>query len=44
VAGVYRLGDWPVPFAIVLVADRLTAVMLLLTSLLAAAAVVFSSC
>jgi multicomponent K+:H+ antiporter subunit D len=38
----YRLGDWPVPFGIVLVADRLSALMLLLTSLLAAAAVVFS--
>jgi multicomponent K+:H+ antiporter subunit D len=42
VAGVYRLGDWPAPFAIVLVADRLATVMLLLTSLLASAAVVFS--
>jgi multicomponent K+:H+ antiporter subunit D len=42
VAGVYRLGDWPAPFAIVLVADRLAVLMLLLTSLLAAAAVVFS--
>jgi len=42
VAGVYRLGDWPAPFGIVLVVDRLAAVMLLLTSLLAAAAVVFS--
>jgi multicomponent K+:H+ antiporter subunit D len=42
VAGVYRLGDWPAPFAIVLVADRLATLMLLLTSLLAAAAVVFS--
>jgi multicomponent K+:H+ antiporter subunit D len=42
VAGVYRLGDWPAPFAIVLVVDRLSALMVLLTSLLAAAAVVFS--
>jgi multicomponent K+:H+ antiporter subunit D len=42
IAGVYRLGDWPAPFAIVLVADRLSALMLLLTSLIAAAAVVFS--
>jgi multicomponent K+:H+ antiporter subunit D len=41
-AGVYRLGDWPAPFAIVLVVDRLAALMLLLTSLLASAAVVFS--
>jgi multicomponent K+:H+ antiporter subunit D len=40
--GVYRLGDWPAPFAIVLVVDRLAALMLVLTSLLAAAAVVFS--
>jgi len=42
VAGVYRLGGWPAPFAIVLVVDRLAAIMLLLTSLLALAAVVFS--
>jgi multicomponent K+:H+ antiporter subunit D len=41
-AGVYRLGGWPAPFAIVLVLDRLAALMLLVTSLLAAAAVVFS--
>jgi multicomponent K+:H+ antiporter subunit D len=40
--GVYRLGDWPAPFAIVLVADRLSALMLLLASLIAAAAAVFS--
>jgi multicomponent K+:H+ antiporter subunit D len=42
VAGVYRLGNWPPPFAIVLVVDRLAALMVLLTSLLAASAVVFS--
>jgi multicomponent K+:H+ antiporter subunit D len=42
VLGVYRLGDWPARFAIVLVVDRLAALMVLLTSLLAAAAVVFS--
>jgi multicomponent K+:H+ antiporter subunit D len=42
IAGVYRLGDWPAPFAIVLVADRLSALMLLLTSLVAVPAVVFS--
>jgi len=41
-AGVYRLGDWPAPFAIVLVVDRLAAVMLLLTSVLALAALIFS--
>lgn len=40
--GVYRLGDWPAPFAIVLVADRLSALMVLLTSILGAAAMVFS--
>jgi multicomponent K+:H+ antiporter subunit D len=40
--GVYRLGDWPAPFAIVLVADRLTAMMLLLTSILASATLIFS--
>jgi multicomponent K+:H+ antiporter subunit D len=39
---VYRLGDWPAPFAIVLVVDRLATLMMLLTSLLAASAVVFS--
>jgi multicomponent K+:H+ antiporter subunit D len=38
----YRLGDWPAPFAIVLVADRLSALMLLVTSILAGAAAVFS--
>lgn len=42
VLGVYRLGDWLPPFAIVLVADRLAALMVLLTSLLAAASVLFS--
>jgi multicomponent K+:H+ antiporter subunit D len=39
---VYRLGDWPAPFAIVLVADRLAALMLLLTGILACASVVFA--
>jgi multicomponent K+:H+ antiporter subunit D len=32
---IYRLGDWPAPFGIVLVLDRLSALMLLLTSSLA---------
>jgi multicomponent K+:H+ antiporter subunit D len=32
---VYALGDWPAPFGIVLVADRLAALMLVLTSVLA---------
>jgi multicomponent K+:H+ antiporter subunit D len=39
---VYRLGDWPALFAIVLVLDRLSALMLLLTSLLGLAALLFS--
>lgn len=42
IAGVYRLGDWPAPFGIVLVVDRLAALMLLLTSILACAAAVFA--
>jgi multicomponent K+:H+ antiporter subunit D len=32
---VYRLGDWPAPFGIVLVLDRLSALMVLITSILA---------
>ena len=32
---VYRLGDWPAPFGIVLVLDRLSALMVLHTSVLA---------
>jgi multicomponent K+:H+ antiporter subunit D len=32
---VYRLGDWPAPWGIVLVADRLAAWMVLITTLLA---------
>jgi multicomponent K+:H+ antiporter subunit D len=39
---VYRLGDWAAPFGIVLVADRLSAVMVLLASVLGLAALVFS--
>lgn len=31
----YRLGDWPAPFGIVLVADRLAALMLVLAAVLA---------
>jgi multicomponent K+:H+ antiporter subunit D len=34
-AAVYRIGDWPARFGIVLVADRLSALMVLLTSVLA---------
>ena len=42
ISGVYRLGNWPAPFAIVLVFDRLSAAMLLLTSILALATLVFA--
>ncbi|MGV6872880.1 monovalent cation/H+ antiporter subunit D [Pseudochelatococcus sp. B33] len=38
----YALGDWPAPFGIVLVLDRLSAMMVLLTSILGLAALVFS--
>jgi multicomponent K+:H+ antiporter subunit D len=34
-ARVYRLGDWPAPFGIVLVLDRLSALMVLLTAVIA---------
>jgi len=39
---IYRLGDWPTLFGIVLVADRLAALMLVLTACLGLAAFVFS--
>ena len=39
---VYRLGSWPAPFGIVLVADRLSAAMVLLAAVLAVAALWFS--
>jgi multicomponent K+:H+ antiporter subunit D len=39
---VYALGDWPAPFGIVLVVDRLTALLLSLTALLAAASLLFA--
>jgi len=38
----YALGNWPVPFGIVLVADRLAAVMVLLTSILGSCALIYS--
>ena len=37
IAAVYRIGDWPARFGIVLVADRLSALMLVLTSVVALA-------
>jgi multicomponent K+:H+ antiporter subunit D len=40
--GVYLLGNWPAPFGIVLVLDRLSAMLILLTAVLAAASLVFS--
>lgn len=39
---VYLLGNWPPPFAINLVLDRLSAIMLMLTAVLAIPALVFS--
>jgi multicomponent K+:H+ antiporter subunit D len=39
---IYLLGNWPLPFGIVLVADRLSALMLLVAALVASASLVFS--
>ncbi|MER2513416.1 MAG: monovalent cation/H+ antiporter subunit D [Nitrosomonas ureae] len=39
---VYLLGNWPSPFAINLVLDRLSAMMLMLTSVLAISTLIFS--
>jgi multicomponent K+:H+ antiporter subunit D len=39
---VYALGNWPAPFGIVLVADRLAAILLFTTAVLAAAALVYA--
>jgi len=41
-AQLYRLGNWPAPFAIVLVLDRLSALMVLLVACLGLAALVFA--
>jgi len=41
--GVYLPSNWPVPFGIVLVVDRLTAMMLVLTGALGVAAVLYST-
>lgn len=38
---VYRMGNWPAPFSIVLVLDRLSAMMLVLTSVLALPALIY---
>ncbi len=40
--GVYAIGDWRAPVGIVLVVDRLSALMVLVNSILALAAVVYS--
>ena len=40
--GVYLVGDWPAPFGIVLVVDRLAAVMLTLTAVLGLATLTYS--
>lgn len=40
---VYRLGDWPSPFGIVLVADRLSTMLLLLTSILGFTSLLYAS-
>lgn len=42
IARAYLLGNWAAPFGIVLVLDRLSALMLVLTSVLALASLVFS--
>lgn len=40
--GVYSIGSWSAPFGIVLVVDRLTALMVLLTAVVALATLVFA--
>jgi len=40
---VYQVGNWPAPFGIVLVADRLSAFMLLLTALLALSVLLYAA-
>ena len=42
VIAVYELGAWPAPFGIVLVADRLSTLMVLLTAILALVVVLYS--
>ncbi|TKA94794.1 monovalent cation/H+ antiporter subunit D [Cereibacter changlensis] len=41
--GLYLLGNWPSPFGIVLVLDRLSALMLLVTAVLALASLVYAA-
>lgn len=42
VLSVYQLGDWPAPFGIMLLLDRLSALMLLVTAILAAFSVLYA--
>lgn len=39
----YQIGDWPAPYGIVLVVDRLSALMVALTAALALASIVFAA-
>ncbi|MFZ1429871.1 MAG: monovalent cation/H+ antiporter subunit D [Geminicoccaceae bacterium] len=39
----YALGNWPAPFGIILVLDRLSALMLLLTAILAVVVVIYAA-
>jgi len=41
--GVYLLGDWPAPFGIVVVVDRLSAAMLMLTAILGCSAWIYAT-
>ncbi|MDX9741906.1 MAG: monovalent cation/H+ antiporter subunit D [Gammaproteobacteria bacterium] len=41
--GVYALGDWPAPYGIVLVQDRLSALMVALTAALALSALLYAT-
>lgn len=41
-AFVYQLGNWPAPFSIVLVADRLSALMVLVTAVVGTAGLIYS--
>jgi len=40
----YELGNWPAPFGIVLVLDRLSALMMTLTAVLALAVLIYAAC
>jgi len=41
--GVYLLGDWPAPFGIVVVVDKLSAAMLMLTAILGCSAWIYAT-